>query len=181
MSAQQCTRDDPVFVREHLLPRKLLGLCLRRKAFGSPSKRVPSSPLFWQFNRNEPMIFYRVSGHDVYSTRIRAGLFALKESCPQENGPGCIRRGHQVCHPTGRPSEDARSHDVSLSRQHHCGRSTRLVGHAASSSSDREQASPASRRPRQQCQSGSLPPVASQSWADPRVSALGAALVTAPF
>ena len=101
MSAQQCTRDDPVFVREHLLPRKLLGLCLRRKAFGSPSKRVPSLPLFWQFDRNEPMIFLGVSGHDVYSTRIRAGLFALKESCPQENGPGYIHRGHQFSSPMG--------------------------------------------------------------------------------
>ena len=35
-----------------------------------------------------------------------------KESRPQENGPGCIRRGHQVSSPTGRPSEDARSHSV---------------------------------------------------------------------
>jgi hypothetical protein len=35
--------------------------------------------------------------------------------------------------------------------------------------------------PRQQCQSGSLPPVCQSKWAGPRVSALGAALATAPF
>src|ERR1700752_2304272 len=46
------------------------------------------------------------------------GCLCQKESSPQENGPGCIRRGHQVSSPDGetmRPSEDARLHSVASS------------------------------------------------------------------
>jgi hypothetical protein len=51
ISAKQCTRDDPVFVREHLL-RKLLGLGFRRKGFSLSGRcfRGRKSQLFWRFN-----------------------------------------------------------------------------------------------------------------------------------
>jgi len=79
MRAQQCARNDVRSVGEYLL-RKLLGLGLRRKGFGLPGKCMHLSP-FRHFNRNEPMIFHPVSGHDP------AGHICLKRNQSRRKWP----------------------------------------------------------------------------------------------
>jgi len=117
------------------------------------------------------MIFHRVSGDDVYSTRNPAGLFALKKAVPKKNDPGCIRRGHQFSSPGDsiRVTPDrtmCRYRPGIIAVDQHTAYRCYWIACRLSPPAVPERIATASRQ---------------SKWADPRVGALGAALATAPF
>jgi len=82
------------------------------------------------------MIFHRTSGHDIeleHSNRILAGLFALKESSPQEKWPRVHPPGPSLSSPDGKEKEKGGPHRrrekiVANRDDEHCGRSKCLGG-----------------------------------------------------
>ena len=117
------------------------------------------------------MIFHRVSGHDVYSARNPAGLFALKKAVPKKNDPGCIRRGHQFSSPGDsiRVTPDrtmCRYRPAIIAVDQHIAYRCYWIACRFSPPAVPERVAPREWQAK---------------WADPRVSALGAALATAPF